>query len=75
MGNGMLVVKGEMTDCFEVKLELNRRDFIVDVHLIPNEETKNNGVEQVYLDVDILNETVPQVLKRNGYKIVDSKHF
>lgn len=74
--NGMLVVAGELTDIFKVELNgLNRNDLIIEFVLIPNEETKENGVDEVHLDFDCLNETIPEVLKENGYTIVDSKYF
>lgn len=71
--NGKLLVQGEMTDVFEVKIKEIRIDMMIEIELIPNDYTRNNGIEEEYLTVDVLNETIIEVLKENGYMIIEEK--
>lgn len=76
--NGKLYVKGEMTDVFEVKVKDVRDDMFLNIELVPNEYTRENGVEEETLSVDLLNETISNVLKENGYMTInnsDIKHI
>lgn len=69
--NGKLYVKGEMTDVFEVKVKEAGSDMFLHIELVPNDYTRENGVEEDTLSVDLLNETIPIVLKDNGYTIIN----
>lgn len=68
--NGKLFVKGEMTDVFEVVTKDVRNDMFINIELIPNDYTKENGVQEENLTVDLLNETISDVLKENGYTVI-----
>lgn len=70
IGNGRLYVKGEATDVFEVKTKDVSDEMFLKIVLIPNENTRENGVEEESLLVDLLNETIGDVLKENGYAVI-----
>ena len=71
--NSKLLVKGEMADVFEISIKEVRKDMILEIELTPNEYTRENGVEEQYITVDPLNETIVEVLKENGYMIIKEK--
>lgn len=73
--NGKLFVKGEMSDVFEVVTKDVRIDMFINIELIPNEYTKENGVQEESFSVDLLNETITDVLKENGYTIIESNQI
>lgn len=68
--DGNLLVKGEMNDVFKVEISNVRNDMIIDVTLFPNPYTTDNGVEEVELSFDPLNETLIQMLKDEGYMVI-----
>lgn len=69
--NNTLFVKGELTDVFEVANLKVRNNLLVDFELVPNDETANNGVEIISLSFDPLNETLIEVLKEEGYTLIN----
>lgn len=71
--NSRLLVKGEMTDVFQVVVKEVREDMMLVIDLIPNDYTKENGVEGEYLTVDLLNETIVDALKDCGYTVINEK--
>ena len=73
--NGKLFVKGEMTDVYEVLTKETRGDMFLNVKLIPNAYTRDNGVEEENLTVDVLNETLVDVLKENGYRVIEESQI
>jgi hypothetical protein len=68
--NGKLFVKGESTDIFEVKIKDVGSDMFLNIELVPNEYARENEIEEEFLSVDLLNETIVDVLKENGYTII-----
>ena len=67
---GKLFVTNGEGDVFQVQTGTINEDMFLTVYLIPNEFTKNNGVDGDMFTVDVLNETVVDVLKSEGYMVI-----
>lgn len=68
--NGILLVNGESSDIYEVQIGNVLDNMFVEIHLIPNENTRSNGLEGDIILCDMLNQTVIHALQQEGYKVI-----
>lgn len=76
LSKGILVVKGEDTDTYKVEFNHMREDLIAVFNLIPNKRMREDGVQSVdYFTIDVLNETIIEALKNEGYYMIKSEYW
>jgi len=73
--NEKLFVKGEMSDVFEVVVGKIRKDMFLEITIEPNNYSEELAVESESFTVDMLNESIVDVLKEEGYTVIEESQI